>query len=242
MTLGMRVYFSTYHLWAAEFAAAQAAAFERDFTARIPVFNIEQRSYVTNAVFMSVAFLEAAINEILQDIVDDHQSYIGNINPVIRRCTTVWWNQSEGQGRAAGSILDKYQALLEFSGLPKMKKGENLYQNAHLVIALRNELMHYKPETLGGEVEHDLEGKLRRKFAPNPLLVGSKNPYFPDHCLGSPCATWTATSVKALADTYFSMLNITPNYARSFKWPSPDEALAQKQGAPAATEPSAVVL
>jgi len=32
----------------------------------------------------------------------------------------------------------------------------------------------------------------------------------------------------------FSMLNITLNYARSFKWPSPDEALAQKQAAPAA--------
>ena len=224
----MRCYFSTYHLWAAELAAAQASAFERDFTGRIPVFNIEQRSYVTNAVFMSVAFLEAAVNEILQDIVDDHKSYTGNIDPVIRRCISVWWNQSEGQGRAAGSILDKYQALLDFYGLPRMKKGENPYQNAHLVVSLRNELMHYKPETLGGDVEHDVAGKLRTKFKPNPLLNGSGNPYFPDHCLGSPCATWAVTSVKALADTYFGTLNITPNYARRHKWPSPDEALAQR--------------
>ena len=51
-------YFSTYQLWGAEFAAAQAVAFERDFTAKIPIFSIEQRAYVMNAVFMSVAFLE----------------------------------------------------------------------------------------------------------------------------------------------------------------------------------------
>src|SRR5262249_31835988 len=119
MRLLMRNYFSTYQLWSAELAAAQATAFERDFTDRIPGFSIELRSYVMNAVFLSVAFLESAINEILQDIVDEHESYTGAVDPVIRRCITVWWGQSEGQGRA-GSILDKYQSLLAFYGLPAL--------------------------------------------------------------------------------------------------------------------------
>jgi hypothetical protein len=228
MTLSMRVYFSTYHLWAAEFAALHAASYEREFTGRIPVFDIEQRSYVTSAVFMSVAFLEAAINEVLKDIVDNHPSYIRASDRDVQQRISEWWNQSEGQGRSPGSILDKYQKVLEFLSLPKMNKGEDPYQNTHVVVALRNELMHYKPETLGGDVVHDLEGKLRKKFDPNPLMKGSANPYFPDHCLGSSCAKWAVASVKALADTYFQTLNITPNYARTFKWPPPEEALATK--------------
>lgn len=219
----MRSYFSTHQLWAAQFAAEQAAAFERDFTGRIPVFSIEQRSYVTNAVFMSVAFLESAINEILQDIVDDHKSYVGEIDPVIRRCISVWWGQSEGQGRAAGSILDKYQSLLQFYGLPAMKKGERPYQDVDLLVGLRNELMHYKPEMMGGEELHKWEKRLRAKFEPNPLLKGSGNAYFPDHCLGGPCATWAVQSAKAFADAFFGTLQIKPNYTYPHKWPRPSE-------------------
>ncbi len=223
MRLLMRNYFSTYQLWSAELAAAQAAAFERDFTGKVPVFSIEQRSYVMNAVFMSVAFLESAINEILQDIVDEHDSYTGPVDPVIRRCITVWWGQSEGQGRAAGSILDKYQSLLAFYGLPALDKGRNPYQDVDFLVRLRNELMHYKPEMVGGEEQHRWDKKLSKKFAPNPLLAGSGNSYFPDHCLGSGCAAWAVQSVKAFADAYFTTLGISSNYARPHNWPKPED-------------------
>lgn len=181
-----------------------------------------------NAVFMSVAFLESAVNEILQDIVDGHTSYTGEVDPVIQRCISVWWGQSEGQGRAAGSILDKYQSLLQFYGLPAMKKGELPYQDVDLLVGLRNELMHYKPEMLGGEEQHKWEKKLRAKFKPNRLLAGAKNSYFPDHCLGSPCAAWAARSVKKFGDAYFATLQIQPNYAHPHKWPSIDDVLARK--------------
>jgi hypothetical protein len=226
-TILMRSYFSIHQLWAAELAAAQALSFEQNVTGEVPAFSIEQRAYVMNAVFLSVAFLESAINEILQDIVDGEQAYTGPVNPVVRRCIAVWWGQSEGQGRATGSILDKYQALLEFYGVARMKKGLPPYQDADLIIQLRNTLMHYKPQYYGGDKEHRLVGKLRTKFEANPLMRGSGNSYFPDHCLGGPCARWAVKTVKAFADAYFPMLHITATYARPHSWPTPDEVIAR---------------
>jgi hypothetical protein len=77
-TIMMRVYFSTYHLWAAEHFAKSAATLEAA-PGRIPRFDIEHRAYVTNAILSSVAFLEAAINELYRDVVDEHDSYVSPI-------------------------------------------------------------------------------------------------------------------------------------------------------------------
>jgi hypothetical protein len=74
--------------------------------------------------------------------------------------------------------------------------------------------MHYKPESYGGEVQHKFLQQLRGKFSENPLMAGAGNPYFPDKCLGSSCATWTVYSVKKVADEFFRRLNISPNYQR----------------------------
>lgn len=80
--------------------------------------------------------------------------------------------------------------------------------------------MHYKPESYSGykaelqnsSEQHILTPKLRSKFIENPLMLGSGNPYFPDKCLGSPCADWAIQSVKSLADAFFLKLGVKPHY------------------------------
>jgi hypothetical protein len=67
-SVSMRAYFSAYHLWAAKRFAKLADATEDDAEG----FNIGNRAFVTSAVLSAAAFLEAAINEIYDDVVDGY--------------------------------------------------------------------------------------------------------------------------------------------------------------------------
>lgn len=91
-TMSMRVYFSSYHLWAARRFVALARAVEGRPDEELPRFDIEQRAYVTNAILSAVAFLEAAINEIIKDVVDQHESYISPIPADVRTLIQAFWN------------------------------------------------------------------------------------------------------------------------------------------------------
>ena len=77
--LRMRAYFSSYHLWAAEHFTRLAKEIEDAHTGS-PEFNIAHRAYVTNAILSAVAFLEAAINELFDDVVDQHYSYVNPLS------------------------------------------------------------------------------------------------------------------------------------------------------------------
>ena len=209
----MRVYFSSYHLWAAEHFVKLASDIENSPGER-PRFDIQHRAYVTSAIFSAVAFLEAAINELCEDVVDGHVSYIAPIDKDARKLITVFWRLTEGRNRSPFSILDKYQIILTSCRKDQFATGAQPYQDADLVIKLRNVLMHYKPQTYGGEVQHKFIKQLAGKFPENPLMAGSSNPYFPDKCLGSGCAGWAIRSTRKLADEFFEKLGITPNYQR----------------------------
>jgi hypothetical protein len=181
---------------------------------RKPRFDIQHRAYATSAVLSAVAFLEAAINELFKDVADAHESYISSIDEESRKFILTFWQLTEERNRSPFTILDKYQIVLTFCRKEQFMTGAPPYQDADLVIKLRTELMHYKPESYGGEVQHRFLKQLRGKFSENPLMADSGNPYFPDKCLGSGCATWAAHSVKKLANEFFQRLSISPNYQR----------------------------
>ncbi|MGH8657397.1 MAG: hypothetical protein ACREV4_02620 [Gammaproteobacteria bacterium] len=122
---------------------------------------------------------------------------------------------TEQSNKSTVSILDKYQLALRFAENEPFKKGESPYQEIDTLIKIRNELIHYKPESLGGDNIHRLEARLRGKFLENSLMAGSGNPYFPDKALGKGCADWSVASVTRFTDTFFSQLNIVPNYLRA---------------------------
>ncbi|MGH8647627.1 MAG: hypothetical protein ACREX4_25455, partial [Gammaproteobacteria bacterium] len=93
--------------------------------------------------------------------------------------------------------------------------GESTYLVIDTLFIIRNDLIHYMPESLGGDNIHRLEARLRGKFLENSLMAGSGNPYFPDKALGKGCADWSVASVTRFTDTFFSQLNIVPNYLRA---------------------------
>lgn len=223
MTVKMRVYYSSYHLWAARHFAALAKGIEATRGDR-QRFDIRHRAYVTNSVFSAVSFLEAAINELYQDVADGHKSYIAGLDSDSKRIMSDFWDFTEGRNRSAFTLLDKYQIALTFLRKQQFETGRRPYQDASLVVKLRNELVHYKPRSLGGKDEHRLVRQLSGKFDDNPLMSGSGNPWFPDKCLGYGCADWSVRSVIAFADDFFDRIGVKPNYQGVPFKPSPDEA------------------
>ena len=212
INVSMRVYYSSYHLWAAKEFSENALSIENNHTGK-PKFDIKHRALISNSILSSVAFIEAAINEIFKDASDGHLSYIEMMPQNKIQLISGYWNETEAKNKYI-STLNKYQLVLEFCGIEKFDKSNSIYQNASMAIRLRNSLIHYKPESLSVNDNHKLSSQLIGKFPKNKLMETSGNPFFPDHCLGYGSAKWACNAVESFADTFFEKIEVKPNYQR----------------------------
>jgi hypothetical protein len=177
----MRTCLSRQYLWAAEFFTSKANEIEkRGPTSESTVLN-EHCSFVLGAVFLAVAFLEAAVNEFFKDVTEKQTSNSALVSEGTRRVLGILWNFTEGCNRSSFAILDKYEHILKCCSKEAFNRKEQPYQDADLVLQLRNALTHYKPD---GEQKKFLD-KFRSKFVENRLLPAGEGAYFPDKCLGS---------------------------------------------------------
>ena len=207
---------STSHIQSAAYFARRAAQLEATYAgttwgqqfAEGPY--AEHRAYVVGSVFSSVAFLEAAINELISDASNLRQ----NVEPALGTENTDWLAALWDTGYAERArLLDKYQLVLRGSGRAMFDKGSNPFQDAADVVKLRNELIHYKPEFLSADDEKHWSQRLGRKLTPNPLFpAGPGNPEFPDKLLGHGCAQWAVSSCLAFADQFYTRIGLAPHY------------------------------
>lgn len=210
----MRNYFSTYLLWASKNFSSKAAAIENNHTGESR-FDMEHRAYVISAVMSATAFVEAFVNELFQDAADNHgitgDGYIAPLTPRTRELMREWWMAS---GQGFERVLDKIQLLLVSAAREKLDRGAQPFQDAALLVALRNALVHFRPESVAADVDHRFTKALRGRFAGNALMVGSGNAWWPDHALGAGCARWAFKSARAIADRVSTEVAIMPNYQR----------------------------
>jgi hypothetical protein len=208
----MRKYFSTYHLYAAHYSAEAAQERETALMGGQPTFDLRHLGFILGAVTESVAFLEATINEVYKDAADEHQSYVGALSgPCLELMTALWSATNEGHLE----ILDKYDLALRFAGHQAFDKGSAPYQDARLLIRLRNYVVHYKPHDVATDTTHSIGEALREKFSPNQLMVNSGNPWFPDQVLGAGCAGWAWRSARQLTDAFASRMGLQLNYQQA---------------------------
>lgn len=210
----IRSYYSSYLLWTAQHLSELAGQIEAGHEGRSH-FSIEHRGLVLSSVLDSAAFLEAAVNELYQDAVDGvGLGPGGHLSPLPSSTVSLmaeFW-EATGEGSRLRP-LDKYAMLLLFAGRPAMDRGGLPYQDAALVIRVRNEIAHYLPSDRAADIRYPLEA-LRGKFEPNRLMGGSGNAWWPDHALGYGCAAWAHRSVRAFVDHVSEELGLILNYRR----------------------------
>lgn len=216
VTISFRHYFSIRHLSAASLFVEQCREVENS-SLPPPIEGPEWRKHSAasvSAVVMAAAFLEATINELFSDCVDDPKLERLDCLPA-RALMEAMWNQ--GIPRRAGyPILQKYEIALQLNGKPAFDTSRSPYQDAKQVINLRNALVHFEPETItsttsGEKAKAHRFDALRNKF-PDNMLMAAGNPYYPDKLLGAGCAEWAVRSAVAFTDEFFATLGMTPTY------------------------------
>ncbi len=178
------------------------------------------QAYVLGAVFSSVAFLEAAINELFNDVVDGVETtQFKELAPEVRKAMAGVWEQDVAEHRT----LDKYQAALGAGSKKRLDRGASPYQDVKQLIDLRNALIHYRPEFLPASEgtsrrrsaksktrSEALEIGLRGKFPLNPWYKDKGNPFFPYKYLGHGCAEWAVSSSMRFANEFSRYMGISP--------------------------------
>ena len=228
-----RAVFAGQHIQSAILFTRLCASIETNYKGR-PSYSIptdiydEQKAYVTAAIFASVSFLEAAINELFVDATELEQgelvgTLVGRLTPTVKKLMAEMW--SLGVPRSASfPILQKFNIALTLAR--KNLLDDDLYQEANLVIKLRNALTHFEPvwtlestpySTTYYEIYKGTPSKklnsLENKFS-NPLVAQSE-PFFPNRCLCHACAQWAVTSCLKFAKAFYSRIGITKYPPRS---------------------------
>jgi hypothetical protein len=192
------------HIRSAILLAEQAAIIENSNKAEINPFLHAYDSFVISAVISSACYLECTINEWLQDYPARRTK---GKSALIRNL----WNR--GIPRTARyPILEKYQIALTILGRETFPEGKAPFQDAAIVIELRNLLVHHEMtwQSVGlltnETIEHKIAKKLRYKFRLNPGSPES-SPFWPYRCLSAGCALWAVDSAIELVDDFIMMVD-----------------------------------
>ena len=210
------------HLWSARHLARLCGEIEERERGTRKI-NRPHRAYAIGAVFSSVAFIEAYINEVFQDIADSEP---GKLNSrcmgiseqsaaILRELWAPPRNRSGGLEKA--SVLDKYCVSLTSCGKDAFDRGSQPYQRTKKLIGLRNALVHFKPETQSVDEAHKLEKALKSEFPHNQIYPDPVSPWYSIACLGCGCAEWSHATATALVDEWQKRMGLVRDYKDEMK-------------------------
>ena len=189
-----RQYFSDLHLGAAVEMAQLLASKPSE----------QQRgAFALGAIFLSVAFLEAKISELLADAIDNpsEEQMLSEVASLLAQGAPIPDKQP---------TLDKYQQTLHGCKREQFDKGSDPFQSAALAIRVRNALIHYKPEWVTSNQPRNLDtalkAKLQDSYSLNVTPKGTWSDFiggFPHECLTRTYALWTIRACSSFDDDFF---------------------------------------
>lgn len=147
----------------------------------------DKRARSTAVLMMTVAGLEAFINERFEDANEVFTP--SQLAAFIPNKKDISWL----------SILEKYDKYLEITEKPKLKKGTSHHQAVTTLISMRNAVVHFMPAFEGESAQHaKLAKALKGKFTPNEF--GGLKTAFPRgwECHGF--TRWAFISANGLLD------------------------------------------
>lgn len=179
------------------------------------------RQLASAAVVSAVAFLEAAVNELLGDLAEGEGFYFDHVLETKRGSTlSQLWALL---GRSASfDPLTKYDLVFTALGLAIPPASGRPRQDVFLLTRLRNELVHARPsfvpiaglymKPVPQAEQHRLEKLLKGRFPVN-ACAHSTEAYFPFRCLGHGCAEWAVQHSYDFAGLLFSKLGGNSPYS-----------------------------
>lgn len=199
--LDVRSSFTGQFLMAAAMQARAAAEFESKAPAAVSEDEkIAHRGCVVGAIMQATAALEGEIWEVMVYGPGHHLGSNG-LDSEARDFLAPVADVIDGE-----SVLDRYQLVLHLLGKRRLNRGEPPWQDAALVVRLRNELVHFKSRW-GSELDRSkLLGALKAKNHPKPPFIEGSANFFPYECLSAACASWAVQSCVAFLDAFCAHL------------------------------------
>jgi len=103
-----------------------------------------------------------------------------------------------------GPVLHRYALVLHLLQRPALDKGAQRWQDADLVVKLRNEIVHYKSAWASDLERRKFVQQLRAKRLGEPPFEPSD--VFPRADLSAACGLWAVTSCAAFLDAFYGSL------------------------------------
>ena len=165
----------------------------------------DQIACVSSTVMLSVASLEANINE----HIEDADKLFPELSVGARREFCNLLSQLP--------ILEKYERILAIKELTSFDRGASPYQDVDLLIAIRNELVHFHPEWHDRQNRHAKLGRrILYRFELSPFIVDESAVIFPNRFIGYGCTKWAVESALAFMEQFASLAQLS-NRFESFR-------------------------
>jgi len=109
----------------------------------------------------------------------------------------------------SGETLARFAAVLHLLGKPAFDQGGQPWQDARLLVRLRNELVHYKSKMASELDRTSLIAALRRQnTAPPTYMPDNMAGWFPHLCLSAPRAAWSVETAVSFLDRFYVYLDV----------------------------------
>lgn len=210
-----RHYLASEHLWTALHNARRCRELETGLAGKRHI-DREHRSCASTSILTAVAFLEALVNETYADAADPrHLSHrVKALAPEVRvQMAQLRHETSPLDDLQIPKMFGLYVKALDFAGAKPFDRGAQPYQDAALLVRLRNALIHFEPSWHNNESPLPLERRLEGKFSQSGLLpMPSGSPWVPIKALGAGGAEWACKSARIFADAWTERLGIVQQY------------------------------
>jgi len=186
-------------------AAASQARAAAEIESRLPAAVTEEdkiahRGFVIGAIMQSTAALECEIWEVM---VYGPGHHLGS-NGIDAEARDLLFPLSELIDTQ--SVLERYGTVLHLLKRPGLDRGKQPWQDAGLVVRLRNELVHYKSRWSEELERSKLMQALRDKNRTKPSFIEGSANFFPHECLSASCANWAVQVCIAFLDAFYKNL------------------------------------
>jgi hypothetical protein len=164
---------------------------------------VAHRGFVVGAVMQATAALECEIWEVMVYGPGHHLGSNG-IDAKARDLLAPLAETIDGE-----RVLERYWLVLHLLNKRGLDRGAPPWQDAALVVRLRNELVHYKSRW-GEELERSkFLRALQDKGHPKPPFIPGSAPFFPHECLSASCASWSVRSCVTFVDAFYASLGLS---------------------------------